>query len=535
VGEPRAIGLCAHGEIRQLVYAPEWIVNADEPTPVPALPPEEPAGSRARAAAQARRHFEGLFARGPDPWRYTSCYEQLKYEQTLALLPEGRIERALEIACAEGIFTRQLASRVESLLAVDLSRIALERAAQRCRGLDHVRFAPLDLRSDELPGPFAAIVCSEVLYYLDGVEALRAVAHKLAHALRPGGRLVTAHAHLVVDDPDQPGFDWDLPFGARVIGEALAAAPGLELVAETRTPLYRVQAFARRRPRRLPWPRPALRGPERTVLAAQPTPVPPEVASQVLGQGGAPAPRGARPQPCRLPILAYHRVAPQGGAALARWRVAPQAFEEQLRYLRESGYRTLDLRAALARIGDRRALPGPAVILSFDDAYLDFHTHARPLLQRYGFQAIVFAVSELVGKTNVWDHGLGEELPLMDWTHLHELRDAGFAIGSHSATHAALSALSPEQIVREAASSRATLARRLACPIDAFAYPYGDCDAAVAHLVGACGYRFGLTLRSGAVQASDDLLALPRIEVQGGWTFAQFVAALQADAEAPPV
>jgi Nodulation protein S (NodS) len=63
-----------------------------------------------------RAKWEGLFA-VPDPWGYSSPYEQTKYEHTLELLPEGPIGRALELACAEGHFTVQLAPRVGSLVA----------------------------------------------------------------------------------------------------------------------------------------------------------------------------------------------------------------------------------------------------------------------------------------------------------------------------------------------------------------------------------------------------------------------------------
>jgi peptidoglycan/xylan/chitin deacetylase (PgdA/CDA1 family) len=222
----------------------------------------------------------------------------------------------------------------------------------------------------------------------------------------------------------------------------------------------------------------------------------------------------------------YHRIAPEGRLQTARWRLAPRAFEDQLRYLRESGFHTPHLHDWAEALRSRRALPERAVLLTFDDGYLDFYQYARPLLRRYGLRALVFVVSDCVGKTNLWDGAYGEVLPLMDWAQLREIQREGSAIGSHSATHAPLTALSPEAVVRQAASSRAALAHELGGPIDAFAYPYGDCDAAVQHAVGACGYTFGLTAQSRAAAPRDALLALPRIEVHGGWSFAEFVAAL---------
>src|SRR5215472_3130057 len=41
-----------------------------------------------------------------------------------------------------------------------------------------------------------------------------------------------------------------------------------------------------------------------------------------------------------LPILTYDRVASEGSTSLARFRVTPQDFELQIRYLKEAGYDT---------------------------------------------------------------------------------------------------------------------------------------------------------------------------------------------------
>jgi len=155
------------GRPERVVYAPDLIRRPIRGARASALR-ENGLGPRrpTDAAVYGRHHFEALFAARPDPWGYTSPYEQTKYEQTLALLPSSQITRALDLACAEGHFTAQLAPRVRSLIAADISEIALDQAVKRCAGLDNVRFARLDLTRDLLPGRFELIVCSEVLYYV---------------------------------------------------------------------------------------------------------------------------------------------------------------------------------------------------------------------------------------------------------------------------------------------------------------------------------------------------------------------------------
>ncbi|MEZ4458041.1 MAG: glycosyltransferase, partial [Gemmatimonadales bacterium] len=192
-------------------------------------------------------HWNEVFAEA-DPWGYTSAYEQGKYERTLELLPDGPIGRALELACAEGHFTRQLAPRVERLDAVDIASRAVERARSRCQELANVHFGTLDIRRDPIPGGQDLITCSEFLYYLDGREELAAVAARIAEAVRPGGAIVMANHFLLRDDKGRTGFDWDQAYGASVIHEVFAATPGLALDASIVTELYRVDRFRRLAP-----------------------------------------------------------------------------------------------------------------------------------------------------------------------------------------------------------------------------------------------------------------------------------------------
>lgn len=472
-----------------------------------------------------RRHFEALFAAGADPWRYTNSYEETKYEQTLSLLPVGPIGQALELACAEGHFTVRLAPRVGRLVAADISRIALERAAGRCAGLLNVGFQLHDLTRDPLPEGQDLIVCSEVLYYAGGPAELRSVAERLASALHPGGHLLTAHACLVADEPDRPGFDWDHPFGAKVIGETLATA-GLRLVRELRTPLYRIQIFQREDGLSGSLPEPP------RIEEAAPGPLPPEIARHVLWNGGQPRRAGAAPdlRTWRLPILLYHRIAPEGAAATARYRVAPEAFAEQLLYLRDSGYHTPRLGDWLRSLESKEPLPGRAVLITFDDGYADFAAHAGRLLSEHGFSALMFLVADAVGGTNRWDEEYGERLPLLGWEEIRRLQAEGrIQFGSHAATHRPLTALSPTEAVRELARSRAVLTRGLGAPPVAIAYPHGAVDPVVQHLAGACGYLAGLTCHTARSGFDDPPLALPRLEVRGDASFADFVALLERE------
>jgi peptidoglycan/xylan/chitin deacetylase (PgdA/CDA1 family) len=230
----------------------------------------------------------------------------------------------------------------------------------------------------------------------------------------------------------------------------------------------------------------------------------------------------------RLPILMYHRVSPTGLDANTRYRVTPKLFEEQLRYLRDAGYATVTPTEWRTSVERRKPLAKKSVLLTFDDGFVDFADFAWPLLKKYGFSATVFLVTDLVGKTNAWDAAAGETLPLMNWATIKRLRSEGCVFGSHTATHQPLTSLTPTEIVRQAARSRATMCRELNENIDTIAYPFGDTDAVVAHLFGAVGYTFGVTCERAQSGLKDSLLSLPRIEIEGDDTLARFQAKLAA-------
>jgi len=219
----------------------------------------------------------------------------------------------------------------------------------------------------------------------------------------------------------------------------------------------------------------------------------------------------------------YHQVASTGPSYLARYRVAPEVFEEQLHYLQDAGYYTIGLEEWRGAMQARTPLPGRAVLITFNDGYIDFRNNAWPLLQRYGFSATVFLVADCIGKSNSWDRVYCEAVPLLGWQEIHQLQYEGVEFGSHTSTHPYLTGLSHADVVREAARSRAILERALKRPFTALAYPHGAEDCIVQHLIGACGYIFGLSCRPGPSKFDDSLLALPRIEVTGSDNLKGFI------------
>ena len=136
-------------------------------------------------------YFERFFV-APDPWECDTDEGRENYivvESVLERVRQGKFRHALEVGCAEGVFTEMLAQRCESLVAVDFAPTALQRARQRLPH-GHIRFDLFDLRQDPISGTFDLIAAMDVLDYIFRPTVLRKIRDKLVAALKPGGYLL---------------------------------------------------------------------------------------------------------------------------------------------------------------------------------------------------------------------------------------------------------------------------------------------------------------------------------------------------------
>jgi peptidoglycan/xylan/chitin deacetylase (PgdA/CDA1 family) len=213
--------------------------------------------------------------------------------------------------------------------------------------------------------------------------------------------------------------------------------------------------------------------------------------------------------------LCYHAVSERFPAPLS---VTPAAFERQLDLLVRAGYRGATFAEAV------RTPNGRTVAVTFDDAYLSVLRLAKPLLDAVGFRATVYAPTAYLDAPErplSWD-GIekwigGEferELLPMSWEQLGGLADAGWEVGSHTATHPHLTAIGDDALRRELEDSRAAVEARLGRPCSTLAYPYGDHDERVVAAAAAAGYAAAGTLPGRLPRPRP--LAWPRIGVYHG-------------------
>jgi chemotaxis methyl-accepting protein methylase len=127
------------------------------------------------------------------------------------------------------MFTELLASRCSTILAVDISEVALDRAKQRCRDLPKVEFMLWDARSESLPEQFDLIVATGVLEYIYRPSTLRGACERLSRALKPGGYLLLGNT--VADNAIEGSWLGKRLLRGTIINKYVASDPRYETVA----------------------------------------------------------------------------------------------------------------------------------------------------------------------------------------------------------------------------------------------------------------------------------------------------------------
>lgn len=217
-----------------------------------------------------------------------------------------------------------------------------------------------------------------------------------------------------------------------------------------------------------------------------------------------------------VPVLMYHHITPAGGMINA----TPQNFESQLQWLSGHGYRSLTCNQFAEHLSGRPA-PDKSVLITFDDGYLDNYVHAYPLLQKYGFNAVLFLVTSWIGDgparatmgqagsphtpdhagcTKLIEQGRFDQVVLR-WSEIERMASSGvFEFHSHTHTHTRWdktdAAHKNEHMQRELMLSRETLLQRLGSVSEHFCWPQGYFDADYLRLAQQAGFRYLYTTQA---------------------------------------
>lgn len=209
-----------------------------------------------------------------------------------------------------------------------------------------------------------------------------------------------------------------------------------------------------------------------------------------------------------IPILSYHRIDNTNDLM----SVQAADFEAQLRYLKQQGYNTITLEQVVNYLQDGGELPPKPIVITFDDGYEDNQRVAVPLLRKYGFNAIIFVITDNIGKSGY-----------LTWQQMKDAQERSISIGSHSMTHADLTSLSQQELNKELQDSKTALEKGLGTSVDYMAYPFGRFNTQVVEAVQTAGYKGACSGKVGVNIKGANSYALRRIYIRpsslGLWEF----------------
>ena len=193
----------------------------------------------------------------------------------------------------------------------------------------------------------------------------------------------------------------------------------------------------------------------------------------------------------QVPILMYHYISiPPADADSYRLGLStnPALFRQQVAYLADNGFTTIDLYDLSLAIAGKKELPDKPIILTFDDGYIDNYEAAFPILQEFGFTATMFIATDFIDRN---------DYNYMSWEMIMELSIAGMRIEPHSMTHPDLRGRAVSEKRYEMRGSRDRIEAFIGYEPRFFAYPSGKYDENSVQAAEELGFWGAVTTNGG--------------------------------------
>lgn len=132
-----------------------------------------------------------------------------------------------------------------------------------------------------------------------------------------------------------------------------------------------------------------------------------------------------------FPIIMYHHISEIVGQK-GEYVITPEDFENDLKYLKDRGYKSLTMRELYAIDKGEKTLSPKSIMITFDDGQESFYKYAYPLLKKYGFSAVLSFIgkyteeySKMKDRDVAYSH--------VTWDELKEMTQSGIVeLGNHS-------------------------------------------------------------------------------------------------------
>lgn len=125
-----------------------------------------------------------------------------------------------------------------------------------------------------------------------------------------------------------------------------------------------------------------------------------------------------------VPIIMYHSIL-KDPAMHGEYVVSPDAFEDDLIFLKENGYNTIVMQDLINYVYEDKELPEKPVILTFDDGFYNNYLYAYPLVIKYNFKMVLSPVVAFTEKYSD-SEDFGASYANCRWIDLKEMKKSGY-------------------------------------------------------------------------------------------------------------
>ena len=204
-------------------------------------------------------------------------------------------------------------------------------------------------------------------------------------------------------------------------------------------------------------------------------------------------------------ILQYHHVSETTPKSTS---IIPAQFEAHLKYLKTHNFDVVPLSYIIEKAKNKVKVQDKTVAITFDDAYINILTHAKPILDKYNYPYTIFVNPGVINRN----------LPSnLSWDQLNSLAEEGVIIANHGLEHDSVIRITDNY---SKAQWRAKHTKMLLEAEDIikektgqswryYSYPYGEYGPLTQKWLKDNNF-IGFTQQSGAIGLHTDLTSVPR-------------------------
>lgn len=190
--------------------------------------------------------------------------------------------------------------------------------------------------------------------------------------------------------------------------------------------------------------------------------------------------------------------------------ISTERFEEQLQWLKTSGYTVIPLKEAVAYLqGKMASIPAKSVVITIDDGRDTVYRYALPIVRKYNIPVTLFIYPYIISRE---PYGLTwQQLKTLQQTGLFDIQDHTYSHPNFKQEKKRLSPTAYEKFVnRELAGSKKMLETKMGSPVNLLAWPFGIYNHEIEQAAAKAGYTMAFSIDYRCATKSDNAMAVPR-------------------------